>query len=278
VFCDVDPQTHNIDPDCVERLIGPRTTGVVGVHLWGNPCDTDRLSGIAARYNLQLFYDAAHALGCSHRGQMIGNFGRAEVFSFHATKFINSGEGGAIVTNDDLLAAKLRRLRSFGIVGEEVVDVGTNAKMNEFSAAMGLTSLESCEQFIQRNHDNLSAYERALDGIPGLTLCIPLGAEQHNRQYVVVDVDAQRAGVTRDELYAAVHRENVIAKRYFYPGCHRMEPYRRQHDSRRSPLPHTEDLCDRLLQLPTGTAVGQREITAIGGILRSLATSARRAA
>ena len=116
-FCDVDPVTHNIDPGTVERLIGPRTTGILAVHLWGNPCDVDALTEIAERRGLELLFDAAHAFGCSYRGRMIGNFGHAEVFSFHATKFVSAGEGGAIVTNDDELANKMRRLRNFGLEG-----------------------------------------------------------------------------------------------------------------------------------------------------------------
>ncbi|HEX6960463.1 MAG TPA: DegT/DnrJ/EryC1/StrS family aminotransferase, partial [Lacipirellula sp.] len=279
VFCDVDLATHNIDPACVERLVGPQTTGILGVHLWGNACNTARLEEIAERHYLQVFYDAAHALGCGHAGQMIGGFGRAEVFSFHATKFLNSGEGGAIVTNDDMLAKRLRLLRNFGIDGDQVVDVGGNAKMNELSAAMGLTSFESREEFIARNCENLQEYRRMLASIDGLTLFAPETDEPHNRQYVVVDVDARTAGATRDELFAMLHRENVIAKKYFFPGCHRMKPYRGAYDARLSPLPATEALCERLLQLPTGTAVGPAEIHAIGGLLKqALAGRVRRAA
>jgi dTDP-4-amino-4,6-dideoxygalactose transaminase len=278
VFCDVDPRTHNIDPHCADRLVTPRTTGILGVHLWGNPCDTAGLAEVARRHGLQLLYDAAHAFGCSHQGQMIGNFGRAEVFSFHATKFLNSGEGGAIVTSDDLLARKLRLLRSFGIEDEQIIDIGGNAKMSELAAAMGLTSFESRERFIQRNQQNLAAYQRAIDGLPGLSVFAPPSNELHNRQYIVLDVESCRAGVTRDEICEALHRENVIAKRYFFPGCHRMKPYRMHHDPKRSPLPHTEALCERLIQLPTGTAVGSSEITAIGHFLSRFVGRARRAA
>ena len=278
VFCDVDPTTHTIDPAAVERLIGPQTTGILGVHLWGNPCAIEALAEIADRRCLTLLYDAAHAFGCSHGGRMIGNFGSAEVFSFHATKFLNTGEGGAVTTNDDDLAHKLRRLRSFGIEGDQVAGLGTNGKMNELSAAIGVTALESRDDFIARNHDNLTAYEDALAAAPGLKLCNLPTRERRNQQYVVVDVDDREAGLTRDEIVAALHTENVLAKRYFSPGCHRLEPYRSMHNAQRAPLPQTERLCDRLMQLPTGTSVSRADIARIGDFLQSLTSRASNAA
>jgi dTDP-4-amino-4,6-dideoxygalactose transaminase len=139
VFCDIDPHTHNLDPLCLEKLITPRTTGIMGVHLWGRPCAVNALQEIAGRRNLKLLYDAAHAFGCTDKGKMIGNFGDAEVFSFHATKFFNTFEGGAIATNDDELAARIRLMQNFGFAGfDNVVSMGTNGKMSEVSAAMGL--------------------------------------------------------------------------------------------------------------------------------------------
>jgi dTDP-4-amino-4,6-dideoxygalactose transaminase len=227
---------------------------------------------------LRLLYDAAHAFGCSHGEQMIGNFGDCEVFSFHATKFLNSAEGGAIVTNDDGLAAALRRLRNFGLTAGSVDSIGTNAKMTEFCAAMGLTSLESRDEFIERNRQNHAAYRAALSATPGIRLLFAETTEQHNWQYVVAEIDSRVAGVTREEAIAALHSQNVLAKRYFSPGCHRMPPYAATHDAARSPLPHTERLCDRLLQLPTGSAASQLDIARIGDFLRSLTARRRRAA
>jgi dTDP-4-amino-4,6-dideoxygalactose transaminase len=277
VFCDVDPRTHNIDPAAVERLIGPHTTGILGVHLWGNGCDVNALSDIAQRHGLRLLFDAAHAFGCGHNDQMVGNFGDAEVFSFHATKFLNSAEGGAIVTNNDELAASLRRLRCFGLEEEHVVEIGANAKMNELSAAMGLTSLESCDAFIAKNRENYLVYCEALAGIPGLRLLEPANDRRHNWQYVVVDVDARQAGRSRDDIQAALHAENVLAKRYFWPGCHRLPPYA-AHAARGASLPHTDALCQRLLQLPTGSAVSGDDVAMIGDFLHRLTAPVRRAA
>jgi dTDP-4-amino-4,6-dideoxygalactose transaminase len=149
VFCDIDPQTHTLNPWRIESLITPRTSGIIGVHVWGQPCDVNNLTEIAAKHHLKLMFDASHAFGCSYQGSMIGNFGSAEVFSFHATKFINTFEGGAIVTNDDELNQKLRLMKNFGFSGfDNVIYLGTNGKMPEISAAMGLTSLDSLEEFM----------------------------------------------------------------------------------------------------------------------------------
>jgi len=155
VFCDIDPATHNVDPEQVAEMITPRTTGILAVHLWGRPCDTQALAKVASRHHLRLLYDASHAFGCSHQGRMIGGFGDAEVLSFHATKFVNTFEGGAIVTEDDELADKARLMSNFGFTGyDQVVHIGSNGKMSEVCAAMGLTSLESMQEFIEVNSAN----------------------------------------------------------------------------------------------------------------------------
>lgn len=278
VFCDVDPTTHNIAPHEVERHITPRTTAIMGVHLWGSPCDIESLSAIARRRRLKLLFDAAHAFGCSHQQQMIGGFGDAEVFSFHATKFVNAGEGGAITTNDDELAADIRRIRNFGIENGQVSGLGINGKMNEFSAAIGLSTFEERDYFIARNRANLAAYEHVLADVPGLTLRVEKTAEQRNHQYVVVEVDPAVTGLSRDQVLMALHAENVLAKRYFFPGCHRLEPYISLSAGQRHVLPHTERLCTRLLQLPTGTTVTPDDIELIGRFLQRLSSRARVAA
>lgn len=270
VFCDIDPATHNLDPRRVEAMITPRTSGIIGVHLWGRPCDVDALAEIAQRRNLKLLYDAAHAFGCSHRGRMIGGFGDAEIFSFHATKFFNSLEGGAVVTNNDDLAAKIRLMKNFGFAGlDDVIYIGTNGKMNEVSAAMGLTSLESLDEFISVNHRHYKQYQHELAGIPGIRLTAYDESEKCNYQYIVLEIDAAETQVTRDELMYILWAENVVARRYFYPGCHRMEPYRSYFPHSGLLLPETERLVQRVMSLPTGTAVGEWEISRICGIIRT---------
>lgn len=256
VFCDVAPGTHHLDPKRVEELITPRTTGILGVHVWGQACDISSLTELAHRHRLRLIFDAAHAFACSYKGQMIGNFGSAEVFSFHATKFFNSFEGGAVVTNDDELAEKLRFMRNFGFAGYDNVDyVGINGKMSEVCAAMGLTSLESLDEFIEINYRNYKAYERGLASVPGVQLHLYDESEQSNYQYIIVEVDETIAGINRDRLVEILHAENVLARRYFYPGCHRMEPYRSYFPHAGLLLPETERLTTRVMSLPTGTAV-----------------------
>jgi len=268
VFCDVDPVTHNLDPRRVAELITENTTGIIGVHVWGRACEVNALGEIAERHKLKLLFDAAHALGCTYQGQMVGGFGDAEVFSFHATKFFNTFEGGAVTTNNDELAAKIRLMKNFGFSGyDEVTFIGTNGKMSEVSAAMGLTSLESLDEFIQTNRQNYDSYRQGLSGVPGLRLISFDENEKYNYQYVVAEIDEQ-AGLSRDELVQVLHAENVIARRYFYPGCHRMEPYRSRYPDAGLKLPQTELLTQRVMTLPTGTAVGPAEVSQICELIR----------
>ena len=269
VFCDIDPQTHNLDPASVEALITPRTAAILGVHVWGRACPVDALREIADRYSLALIYDAAHALGATSRGRSIGSFGDAEVFSFHATKFVNAFEGGAITTNDDALADRLRLMRNFGFADYDLVtSLGTNGKMSEIAAAMGLTSLESMQEFLTANRQNYSTYAELLSGLPGIDLVAYAQREQSNYQYVVLEVDSSAARIQRDTLLEIMRAENVLARRYFYPGCHRVEPYVSLDPDAGHRLPFTEQLTERVLQLPTGTAVSRHDVARICAILR----------
>ncbi|MBN3896818.1 MAG: aminotransferase class I/II-fold pyridoxal phosphate-dependent enzyme [Nostoc sp. NOS(2021)] len=274
VFCDIDPKTHNIDPKQIEQLITPRTTGIIGVHLWGRPCNVEALSKIARTHNLKLMFDAAHAFGCSHQGRMIGSFGDAEVFSFHATKFLNTFEGGAIVTNNDELAAKIRLMTNFGFAGiDNVIYIGTNGKMHETSAAMGLTGLESLEEFVAINYRNYQQYKQELQGIPGLRLIAYDKTQKCNYQYIVLEIDEKDFGISRDYLVEILQAENVIARKYFYPGCHNMEPYRSYFPYNRLLLPKTEKLVNRVLCLPTGTALKPEDISKICQIIKLVVTN-----
>lgn len=269
VFCDIDPTTHNIDPHQIEKMITPRTTGIIGVHVWGRPCDIDNLRQIALERDLKLMFDAAHAFGCSHRGKMIGGFGDCEVFSFHATKFFNTFEGGAVVTNNDELAAKMRLMKNFGFAGyDNVVYIGTNGKMSEVSAAMGLSSLECLDEFIDINRQNYLLYSEHLSDLPGIDLISYNDEDRNNYQYLVLEIDEEKTGISRDALMEILHAENVVARRYFFPGCHRMEPYRSYFPHAGLLLPETERLCERVLVLPTGTAVSRADIVTICEIIR----------
>ena len=267
VFCDIGAASHNLDPEAARRLITDRTTGIVGVHLWGRPCDVDALQALAREHDLRLIFDAAHAFGCSHRGRMIGGHGDAEVFSFHATKLLNAGEGGAIVTNDDDLAARARLMRNFGFADyDQVVSLGINGKMSEIAAAMGLTSLDSLDEFLDANRLNHAAYQAGLADIPGVSLVRYAGKERHNYEYAVVELD-DGAGISRDLAHRVLWAENVLARRYFYPGVHRMEPYRSGGSGVGAPLPVTERLADRILVLPNGGDIDPADATAVCELL-----------
>jgi dTDP-4-amino-4,6-dideoxygalactose transaminase len=276
VFCDVHPGTHNIDPAKIERLITPRTSGIIGVHVWGRACEIDLLTGLAKKHDLKLLFDAAHAFGCSYNGRMLGGFGDAEVFSFHATKFFNTFEGGAIATDNDELAERIQLMRNFGFSGlDNVIYVGTNGKMSEVSAAMGLTSLESLNDFIKINRCNFLLFKKYLEGIPGIQMLAFDERESNNYQYIVLEIDQSEAGISRDLLLRIIHAENVRARRYFYPGCHRMEPYRSYYPNSGLLLPETDKLAMRVMQMPTGTAVGENEIKRICDLIRFTVRNSR---
>lgn len=268
VFADIDPHTHCLDPDAVRRMITPRTTGIIGVHLWGRGAPVEQLQAIADEHGLQLMFDAAHAFGCSYKGRMIGNFGRAEVLSFHATKFFNTFEGGTVVTNDDELAETMRLMRNFGFAGfDNVIHPGTNGKMVEPCAAMGLVNLEHIDEFIAANRANYHHYTRALADVPGVRLASYDESNLNNYQYVVMEV-GEDCPVSRDAIVEALHAENVLARKYFWPGCHCMKPYRDLYPHAGLLLPHTERVAASVVVLPSGTTLGASQIDAITDIIR----------
>ena len=272
VFCDIDPQTHCIDPLKIEALITEQTSAITGVHVWGRPCPTDAIDEIASRHKLATLYDAAHAFGCRHEGRMLGNFGQCEVFSLHATKFFHTFEGGAVTTNDDALAEKIRLMKNFGFESmDRVVELGVNGKMPEICAAMGLASLEQLDDVFAANRRNYDAYSAGLADVPYVHLYAQTDLEATNFQYIVVEVD-EDATLSRDEILKQLHDSNILARRYFFPACHRMEPYRTLYPEFLDALPETDLLCQRIMILPTGTAISPDDIYRICATLRSSLT------
>jgi len=270
VFADIDPKTHTLDPDAVRKMITPRTSGIIGVHLWGRPAAVSELQEIAQEYRLKLLFDAAHAFACSHHGQMIGNFGACEVLSFHATKFFNTFEGGAVVTNDDDLAETMKLMRNFGFAGfDNVIYPGTNGKMTEISAAMGLVNLDAIQNVVSVNQRNYLMYCEQLSGIPGIEVVRYDENERNNYQYVVVEV-TEHSAVGRDDIIAALHAENILARKYFWPGCHNMLPYRELFPHAGLLLLNTSQVANRVIVLPTGTGVGLAEVKVICSVIRQL--------
>ena len=226
VFCDIDPKTLMIDAKKVEELITEKTCAVFGVHLFGNICEVEELASICREYKLKLVFDAAHAFLCTLGGRLVGGFGNAEILSFHATKFFSTFEGGAVLTNDTDLNNRVRFLKNFGFRDyDDVGFLGINGKMSEPAAAMGLSSLPMMESRAGRFKEEYAIYCEKLGQVEGINI-LAVGENGHsNFRYVVILVDEEQLGISRDLLYRILWKENVIARRYFYPGCHRLEPY-----------------------------------------------------
>ena len=275
VFADIDPNTHNISPSDIRRKITKNTTGIIGVHLWGRGCDTVEIESIAKNAGIKVMYDASHAFGCSTGGKMIGGAGECEVFSFHATKFINTLEGGAVVTNSLELAEKIRLMRNFGFKGyDNVVYTGINGKMNEVCAAMGLTSLEAMAEIVVGNRENYEAYRTGLSEIQGISLIDYNPLENNNYQYVVIEVDPDTCPLSRDAIVDYLHEQNVMARKYFWPGCHRMEPYKTLQPGAGSGLPETESVAERVIVLPTGQEISTNKVSLICDLISKATKSA----
>ncbi len=273
VFADIDPSTHTLDPEAVLRMITPRTTGIIGVHLWGHSAPVDELQTIADEYGLKLMFDAAHAFGCSYKGQMIGGFGECEVFSFHATKFFNTFEGGAVATNNDDLARKMRLMKNFGFSGyDNVIYPGMNGKMTEVAAAMGLVNFDAIGEFVQANRRNHEQYSMRLNEIEGVSVLPYDDREQNNYQYVVIEV-SDDLPVSRDEILSALQAENVLARRYFWPGCHNMQPYKAFYPNAGLMLPNTKAVADRVIVLPTGATLPDSAADVVASVIRLLTSA-----
>ena len=265
VFCDVHPDTLTVDPARAEELVTPRTSAILGVHLWGVPCDVEGLQAVASRHRLRLLFDAAHAFACERDGVPLARFGEAAALSFHATKVVNSFEGGAVCTRDEELAARVRLMRNSGFAGiDRVVAAGINGRMTEIAAAMGLTSLESLPRFLEANRRNFDAYAAGLRGLPGVRLLLT----GTSRAHLVLEIDEADCGIGRDRLVDVLWAENVRARRYFHPGCHRHEPYASLYPDAGARLPVTERLSGRVLALPTGTGVTPQDVAVVCSIVR----------
>jgi len=276
VFADIDPLTHNLDPASVHRMITPRTTGIIGVHLWGRAAPIDELQAVADEHGLKLMFDAAHAFGSTYNGKSIGQFGACEVLSFHATKAFNTMEGGAVVTNDDELAEAMRLMRNFGFQGyDNVIHPGTNGKMVEVCAAMGLTNLDMLDEVFASNRRNHAAYKTALRDVPAIRVLDYDAHERNSHHYIVVEVD-ERSAATRDEIIAALHAENILARKYFWPGCHKMKPYRELFPHAGLMLRNTESLASGIIVLPNGPEMDDAAINVITELLSVLCLGTHR--
>lgn len=218
VFCDIDPLTCTIDVNKLEELITDRTSAILPVHVYGNVCDVEKIEDIAKKYGLKVIYDAAHAFGEEYKGQGIGSFGDASMFSFHATKVFNTIEGGAVCYADDDFGLDLYRLKNFGIRGPEKVDyVGANAKMNEFQAAMGLCNLRHVNAEIEKRKKVYELYVERLKDIEGINMLQLQQDVKHNFSYLPIVVDEKKFGFTRNEVFDTLAQHDIYSRKYFYP-------------------------------------------------------------
>jgi dTDP-4-amino-4,6-dideoxygalactose transaminase len=265
LFCDVIEETHTLDPQKVREAMSPEVEAIMGVHVWGRACEIDELQAIADEWKVPLIFDAAHALGSSYKGTKLGRFGKAEVFSLHATKGINGIEGGVITTEDDELAAKLRRVRNYGFDEQGLVSgLGINGKMNEIAAAMALSNLGRYGELAERNLEIRATYKASLEGVPGIKL-LPNNPHCENAHYAVLIME-EGSALDRDSLLKIFELENIRARKYFWPGCHRSPPYSKLRLTQ--PLGVTETLTDRVLQLPTGTQLDAQVAMEVGALVR----------
>jgi dTDP-4-amino-4,6-dideoxygalactose transaminase len=256
VFCDIDPQSQQMSSASVRRLLERGgIQGILGVHLWGNALPVFELEALAQEFGVALYYDASHAFGCRVNDRAIGNFGRAEVFSFHQTNILSTGEGGCIVTNDDALASKFVAMRGDHVSGGGVALQSATSRMSEIQAAVGLAMLVDFERNRRNNAEQRKSYEERLRPIAGIRILNPSSAALSNLQNLVGVVDHAVFGMTRDELLNVLRAENVAAGRDFHPASHRISPYSEGMADAHEPLHDTELAAESTFQLPIGARV-----------------------
>ena len=261
VFVDIDPKTGNIDPDKIEAAITPRTTAIMPVHVYGKPCDTERIQEIADKYGLKIIYDAAHAFRVEVNGESILNAGDMSTLSFHATKVYNTIEGGALVMHDEATKKRVDFLKNFGFAGETtVVAPGINGKMDEVRSAYGLLSLKHVDASIEARHQVAIRYREALRDVPGITFFDDMPGVKHNYSYFPIFVDAEKYGMTRDELYFKMKESQVLGRRYFYPLISEFSTYRGLDSAHPDNLPKAHRMADTVICLPMHHELGEEEL------------------
>lgn len=250
VFCDIEPETMTIDAEKIEDLITPNTSAILGVHVYGFPCNVKKIDEIAKKHDLKVIYDAAHAFSTEINGAGIGNFGDISMFSFHATKLFNSIEGGCLTYNDENLVRRIYNLRNFGIRSEELVeDVGINGKMNEFQAAMGLENLKLYRAEQKKRAEVKEYYDREISKIKGIRIPKMPDNTTNSYQYYPIVIE-EGYPLTRNELYDKYKSKNILTRKYFYPACHDYECYKNELSVKLSNMPVVDDLKNRVLCLP----------------------------
>lgn len=251
VFVDIEPNTFNLDPNRIEMAITPKTTAIMPVHVYGNPCDVEALKEICDIYGLRLIYDAAHTFGVRIDGRALADFGDLSVLSFHATKVFNTFEGGAIICHDATTKKRIDFLKNFGFADETtVVAPGINAKMNEFQAALGLLQIKYIAANIAKRKTIAEKYREGLRGIEGLRYLEDIPGVKHNYAYFPILVDENAYGKSRDALYLELKRHNIYSRRYFYPLISSFSTYRSFESAAPTNLPVAYRVAEQVLCLP----------------------------
>ena len=264
VFVDIDPSTGNIDPQKIEAAITPRTTAILPVHVYGKPCDTEAIQAIADKYGLKVIYDAAHAFGVEVNGESLLNAGDMSTLSFHATKVFNTIEGGAMVMHDEKTKQRIDYLKNFGFANEiEVVGPGINSKMDEIRSAYGLLNLKQVDSAIAARQKVAVAYREALRNVDGISFWDDMPGVRHNYSYFPIFIDAEKYGMTRDELYMKMKDQGVWSRRYFYPLISEFSTYRGLESSRSENLPNAHMMADTVICLPMHHALTEEKIDKI---------------
>ena len=264
VFVDIDPSTGNIDPQKIEAAITPRTTAILPVHVYGKPCDTEAIQAIADKYGLKVIYDAAHAFGVEVNGESLLNAGDMSTLSFHATKVFNTIEGGAMVMHDEKTKQRIDYLKNFGFANEiEVVGPGINSKMDEIRSAYGLLNLKQVDAAIAARQKVAVAYRKALRNVDGISFWDDMPGVRHNYSYFPIFVDAEKYGMTRDELYVKMKDQGVWGRRYFYPLISEFSTYRGLESSRPDNLPNAHRMADTVICLPMHHALSENDLNRI---------------
>ena len=259
VFVDVDPATGNLDPDKIEAAITPKTTAIMPVHVYGTPCETDKIQAIADKYGLKIIYDAAHAFGVEIDSRSILEAGDMSTLSFHATKVYNTIEGGALICHDAKTKQRIDYLKNFGFAGEtEVVAPGINSKMDEIRSAYGLLNLKQVDKAILERREVAKQYRESLKDVSGISFMSDLENVRHNYSYFPIFVDKSEYGMSRDELYNKMKEAEILGRRYFYPLISEFSTYRGLPSSTRENLQNAHKIADTVICLPMHTALSEQ--------------------
>ncbi|MTK12409.1 MAG: DegT/DnrJ/EryC1/StrS family aminotransferase [Clostridiaceae bacterium] len=274
VFCDIEEDTFNINPDLIESLITQNTTAIMPVHVFGTPCNVNKIQQIADKHNLKVLYDAAHAFGVEINGKPISSFGDISMFSFHATKIFHTIEGGALTFKDANLKERADSLRNFGIQDNgKIIEPGTNGKLNEVQAAVGILLLKVVEDEIKKRKEITNLYRKLLESIPGIITSKDIEGVNYNYPYFVIRVDKKEYGLSRDELYEELKKYNVISRKYFYPLCSNFQCYRDIPSASVSRLPVANKLAEMVLALPLHGRMLSSDVANICSIIQSIASN-----